>query len=141
MIDFFTIYLIIYLSIFLHEMMHYLIAKFCKFEIDEVKIGSEWPQFKLGKWRISPFLGVSYVAIKYESFIEKSLKSKCLYFLGGIFMNIFLSVLCLIIYIITDRYMLFLAFFVNLYSVIANSIPIGKTDAMNLLKEVRNSKI
>lgn len=65
------IYIMLYISILLHELMHYILAKSLRISIMEVKIGAEWPQINIGKWKLSPIIGNSYVEVDYECFLKK----------------------------------------------------------------------
>lgn len=81
MINIIKIYLLVYISVFLHEVSHYCVAKKLNLEIEMVQIGYDWLCFKIGKWRISPFIGPSYVSTTIDSIMLQSAKNKCIYFL------------------------------------------------------------
>ncbi|MBO4211348.1 MAG: hypothetical protein J5878_01685, partial [Oscillospiraceae bacterium] len=93
----------------LHEWMHFVFALLFRIPVVSVKIGSDWPQLKIGKWRISPFLGLSYVTTEYEPVAALCFYKKLLYFSSGIGMNALLALLFFFLYCGMTRYIFLLA--------------------------------
>lgn len=135
--DVLLIYLIAYASVALHETTHYLIATLFKIPVIEVKIGSDWPQFRYGKLIVSPIIGISYVEAEYESVLQLTLFKKTFYFLCGILMNLLFAGICFYLYLYLQRFIWLIAASINLSSVIGNSLPIGNTDMATLIKLIK----
>ena len=134
MIDLLWLYGFAYGSALLHEWMHFVFALLFRIPVVSVKIGSDWPQLKIGKWRISPFLGLSYVTTEYEPVAALCFYKKLLYFSSGIGMNALLALLFFFLYCGMTRYIFLLAAISNVVIVVVNTIPVGKTDISTLIK-------
>lgn len=127
-----TIYIMIYFSIFLHELMHYIVAKKIRIPIMKVKIGTEWPKINFGKWKVSPILGNSYVEVDYECLIKQSRVKISLFFVMGIIMNVFLTIIFFVLYKYMGQLSYIIVSLSNLFIVVSNLLPVGHTDIAEL---------
>ena len=141
MIDLLLLYVFAFFSALLHEIMHFIMALIFHIPIVNVKIGSDWPQLKIGKFLISPCLGISYVTTEYEPVLLLPKIKKVIYFISGIIINLFLSCIFLTVYHYTNQYIMFLASVLNLLVAIGNSLPIGNTDISTLIKLIKKSSV
>ena len=106
MIDLLLLYVFAFFSALLHEIMHFIMALIFHIPIVNVKIGSDWPQLKIGKFLISPCLGISYVTTEYEPVLLLPKIKKVIYFISGIIINLFLSCIFLTVYHYTNQYLM-----------------------------------
>ncbi len=134
MTDYVILYLIIYASVLLHETAHFLAAKCFHIPVLEVKIGADWPKLRLGIWKISPLLGISFVSAESEQIMKLTDRRKTVYFSAGICTNLMLAAVCAVIWLITSRFLWLPAACINLFSAVGNAIPVGSTDIGTLRK-------
>lgn len=134
MADILFLYLALYVSAFLHETLHVVAAKGLGIPVVCVKIGNSWPQIKIGSWRISPLIGISYVETEQDSIERLSFSGKALFFLSGIGANIILAGCFGLLYRLTGEVPFEVASLVNLIMVIANGWPMGPTDVAKLIR-------
>ena len=134
------IYIMLYTSIFLHELMHFTLAKSLRIPIIEVKIGTDWPQIKVGKWSISPVIGNSYVEVDYNNLMKLSIVKISFFFMAGILMNFFLAT----VFFALNKYMEMFSYKIislsNLVIAIFNLLPLGHTDIVELITIVDERK-
>lgn len=131
--DVIVLYLLLYISVALHEVMHVTFANIFNVEIIRIKIGADWPAVKIEKAEISPVIGSSYVEVSYSDLEQIVVMKKVVYFLSGIITNLVLSVCFFIAYSQTGSLMVKILAFVNLGFVFVNSIPFFKTDVAKLI--------
>ncbi len=127
------LYVMLYMSIFLHEMMHVILAKSFRIAILEVKIGTEWPQGNIGKLRISPVIGNSHVEVDYENLVKLSSAKKIMFFMAGIFMNLTLAFVFGMLNRHMDMFAIKIVAVSNLVIAILNLLPLWQTDMANLI--------
>ena len=127
----------LYISMILHELMHFIFAKVFKMPIIAVKIGADWPQIKVGKWRISPIIGNSYVEVDYDNLIKLSKGKISWFFMSGILMNFYLAIVFGILNINTGMLAYGIISVSNVVIAISNLLPCGRTDMANLIMYVK----
>ncbi len=133
MIDIIILYLLAYMSVLLHEVMHIFFAKMFDIEILSIKIGAEWPLIKIGKLSISPLIGSSFVEAVYEDLEKANTVKKVVYFTSGIIANIFLSVFFCFVYKQMGGFIFRFISLMNVGFAFVNSVPLFKTDMANLI--------
>lgn len=117
----------------MHEFSHVIMAKSLSIPIEKIKIGTEWPQFSMGKWRVSPIIGNSYVEVDYESLIKLSKAKIVAFFMSGILMNILLAALFFVISSYAMTLTNKLVLLINLILSILNLLPLRHTDTLNMI--------
>lgn len=133
MIDFMAVYLIVWLSGFLHEMTHYCCAKVLSLGILRIKIGAEWLAFEKDKWSISPIVGGSYVEVSLDEVNGLEKKRMMVYFLGGIITNAVLAIALVSAYYAYGITLFLVGGIYNALLVLTNASPIPNSDVSSLV--------
>ena len=135
-----NIFLILLISIILHELGHLYVAKLCKCKVNIFSIGFGRPLFKIKIkgtiYQISPILLGGYCALKGEldydrskySFTNKTYRQKVYISLAGVTVNILLGIIFLFLSKLHFNYNFYIFGFINLVLGISNLLPIPCLD-------------
>jgi len=137
LIDFAIIYLIVYFSLLVHELMHYIVARMLRMDVFAINIGFEAISHKRRKLSISPIVGPSYIEVAKEQLVEKKTIQVLMYFMAGIFGNLLLGLLMVGLLFFIDNNIVLIGLIFNLLLVLINAIPIGKTDISTLIRIIK----
>ncbi|HBZ52753.1 MAG TPA: hypothetical protein DEO82_03155 [Eubacterium sp.] len=85
------IYIVTWLSMFLHEVAHLLSALFLRIKVARFKAGDEFFALHIGKVSVSPMVGPGYVAV--YPVTVKGKRSGSVFFFSGALMNILIAVI------------------------------------------------
>ena len=130
---YFTIRIIVFLSATLHELGHFLIGLTAKLQIDEfyvypILIKSENNKLKIKFTTNLGSSGSGYCSTKMREDIAYNNTMLKLFVLGGIFVNLIISIISLLlfqnVYHILVKDLLIIVLFVNLGSIVLSIIPV-----------------
>lgn len=128
---FFEVYLLLCMSIVIHELAHLTAGKIIKLDIKEIHIGDRLYSIHINNLYLSPVMYSSaYVSFYSEDLLEKSLKDIIFFFLAGPFSNLLLMGLAMIK---MNSWHMNVLFWINLYLVIENVFPLIKRNDMRKL--------
>lgn len=135
------IYIIMGMSIILHELGHWIVAKIFKFKNVKIVIGDKFYSINTKYFRFSPLIISGYVEFNFTPNITK--KQIICFYLSGSFVNIVLIIMSLLFNKLFNEWIYLLI--VNSLSVIFNLFPLKKlsNDFGNLyndLIEINNKK-
>ncbi len=126
------IYILLSISVIIHELAHVIIAKIIKLEVDEIHIGDQLFSIRVGKVYFSPLiLGKSYVSFRAEKLAVKSNTKKISFFGAGPISN---AVICLFAIIFREKSNFYanILLDINTYIFIVNIIPVFDNDMSKL---------
>lgn len=135
------IYLLAWISVMLHEMAHYIVAKIINLKVESVHIGDRFFAIHVNKLFISPMIFAgSYLVFDREDLKDKTKKQKIAFFSAGALANLIVALVSVLLRgnnnIYIDIFM-----WMNLYFFVENIFPFFKhNDAGKLRKYIEKPK-
>ena len=75
-------YLLFYLKVVFHELIHALFAKLFNFNIQKISLGTNFMKININIFSISPIIGNSYVEVDYSKIIIAKRKEIIIFYLA-----------------------------------------------------------
>lgn len=132
------LYLIHGFAVVIHEMGHYMIAKFLIKSWSEICIGNIFYVKCSSKVKISPFIFSAYVGVDSEEIFKSKYYKIVLFFIVGPFMNLLTSVVIIICQM--ENIIGCMAITINLLYFVISLVPVKGSDLYNLVRVLKHKK-
>lgn len=136
-VKFLIVYSILYLSIFFHEIAHFIFAKIFRFKVTEFKMGDDFYAIKIKNFSISLLLSKSYVEFFIPQNVSK-IRLIIVYIAGGL-ANLLLALVFIFLNKVFDYWYFVVS--INILLMIFSLIPIKiiKNDMFYLMKIMKSN--
>ena len=122
----FQIYILIALSVMLHELAHCIVALWLGVKDIKINIGDEFFSITIGRLRFSPLVFNGNVDVDEESLVSNTKIGIVLFFISGNIANVLIIIVCSFFVSVSDYFAILMQ--INMILIISNSLPVLGTD-------------